>query len=173
MRLFILFELFLVLFTFYVIYKFEGEIKIVVLLMCLATAFIFEKLRKKRRFIRYNTRLKAQYFLKGKESDRKECTVIAVARKGMCVVFHAQEKTDVGSYVYLTIIVPQESEPIMVKGELRWIKQRKNDSISGIELTEVLDKVTFDKLRSVKNIKREKQQPQSGGTTATVSPNAS
>ncbi len=160
MKLFIIFELFLVLFTFYAILRYEGEMKVLVLLMCLVTAFILEIVRRKRRFVRYSTRLKAQYSLKEKEIDMKECTVIAVARKGVGIEFYTQEKIDVGSTVYLKIIVPQESEPVMVKGELKWIRQRKDDSTCGIEFTEVLDKVTFNKLRSARNTKREKRQPQ-------------
>ncbi len=166
MKLFIFFELFLVLFTFYAILGYEGEGKVLVFLMCLVTAIILERARRERRFIRYSTRLKAQYSLKEKEIDCKECTVVAIARKGMGIELHSQDKLDVGSAVYFKIIVPQESEAVMVKGEIRWIKQRKNNSACGIEFTEVLDKATFNKLRSTRKIKRGKRQPQMGDAIA-------
>jgi Tfp pilus assembly protein PilZ len=167
MKLFIFFDLFLVLFTFYAIFGYEGEGKVLVFLMCLVTAFILEKARWKRRFIRYATRLKAQYSLKEKEIDMKECTVIVIARKGMGIELHSQDKLDIGSTVYFKIIVPQESEAVMVTGEIRWIKQRKNNSACGIEFTEVLDKATFKKFRSARKIKREERQPQRGDAVAT------
>ena len=178
MRLFILFELFLVIFTFYAILRYAdgGVVKFVLLLLCLVTVFILEKLRKRRRFNRYPARLNAQYFLREDESDRKECTIFTIARKGMAIRFHTPEKIrfhtpekiDVGSTIYVTIAVPQEPEPVIVKGQLRWIKQRKNDSICGIELTEVLDKDTFNKFRSFRSREREKRQQQSGKAMANV-----
>ncbi len=47
MRVFILFELFLVLFTFYAIFKFEGGIRILVPILCLVAVFLFERLRRR------------------------------------------------------------------------------------------------------------------------------
>jgi hypothetical protein len=166
MKLFIFFELFIVLFTFYAILGYEGEEKVLVFLMCLVAVLTLERARRERRFIRYSTRLKAQYSLKEKEIDCKECTVVAIARKGMGIELHSQDKLDVGSTIYFKILVPQESEAVMVKGEIKWIKQRKNDSTCGIEFTEVLDKVTFNKLRSVRKIKREKRQQRGGAMAA-------
>jgi len=186
MRLFILFELFLLIFTFYAILRYAdgGGVKFVLLLLCLVTVFILEKLRKRRRFNRYPARLNAQYFLREDESDRKECTIFTIARKGMAIRFHTPEeirfhtpeeirfhtpeKIDVGSTIYVTIAVPQEPEPVMVKGQLRWIKQRKNDSICGIELTEVLDKDTFNKFRYFRSREGEERQQQSRKAMANV-----
>ena len=47
MRFFTLFELFLVVVTFYAIFKFEGELRIIVPCLCLVTDFLFERLRKR------------------------------------------------------------------------------------------------------------------------------
>ena len=45
MGIFSLFELFLVLFTFYAIIKFDGEVRILVPIMCLVAVFLFERLK--------------------------------------------------------------------------------------------------------------------------------
>lgn len=45
MGLFTLFELFLVLFTFYAIFKFEGGMRILVPILCLIAVFLFERLQ--------------------------------------------------------------------------------------------------------------------------------
>ena len=47
MRVFPLFELFLVLFTFYAILQFEGGMRILVPILCLITVLLFEKMREK------------------------------------------------------------------------------------------------------------------------------
>ena len=102
------------------------------------------KMNIKRRFGRFVTQLKAQYFLNEKEGKWNECTVININPKGMGVEFH--EYIDVGSTIHLVIIIPGELETIVVKGILKWIKQGKNDFIAGIELTEMLDDIKFAKL---------------------------
>jgi len=45
MGIFSLFELFLVLFTFYAIIKFDGVVRILVPIMCLVVVFLFERLQ--------------------------------------------------------------------------------------------------------------------------------
>jgi len=45
MGIFSLFELFLVLFTFYAIIKFDGVVRILVPIMCLVAVFLFERLQ--------------------------------------------------------------------------------------------------------------------------------
>jgi hypothetical protein len=148
MKAFVFFELFLVLFAFYAFWEYEGGMQAVVPFQCLIIAFLFERVRKRRRFSRYSTRLKAQYFLQEEASAWKECTVITAARKGMGITFHAQKKIDIGSTIHFAITVPKEEEPVMVKGTLKWIRKRKreNDFVSGIEFAKILDTNTFVKL---------------------------
>ena len=45
MGIFSLFELFLVLFTFYAIFKYEGGLRILVPILCLFAVFLFERLQ--------------------------------------------------------------------------------------------------------------------------------
>ena len=82
--------------------------------------------------------------LNEKEGKWNECTIININPKGMGVEFH--EDISVGSTIHLVIIIPGELETIVVKGILKWIKQRKNNFIAGIELTEMLDDIKFAKL---------------------------
>jgi hypothetical protein len=46
----------------------------------------------------------------------------------------------------LAITAPREEKPVMIKGMLKWIKQRKNNFDGGIELSEIVDINTFVKL---------------------------
>jgi hypothetical protein len=144
MRTFVLFELFLVLFAFYTIAYYEGWIKLVVSVLCLAIAFLFERVRRRRRYYRYSTRLKAQYSLKG--DDWNKCTVNTIARKGMRIIFNAQEIINVGSTIHFSINVPGEEEPVTIDDILRWIRQNKSDFVGGIEFPRILETDTFVKL---------------------------
>ncbi len=146
MRIWIISELFFLLFASYAILKYEGGMKFVIPFLCLVAAFRFDRLRKRRRFFRYSTRLEAQYLLEEEKGKWKQCRVITAARKGIGVIFHSQEKIDVGSTIHFTIYIPREEEPIMIEGTLRWIKKSKNAFVGGIEFAEILDTDTFVKL---------------------------
>ena len=100
----------------------------------------------KRRFTRFTTQLKGQYFLKERKKGWQECTITVVSRKGLGAEFHTQEIIKPGSTAQFEINVPGELEPITVKGILRWIKKKGNDFIGGIEFAEMLDDLTFAKL---------------------------
>jgi len=93
---------------------------------------------------RYLTQLKARYFLNEARDNWKECTIINISLKGMGIEFN--EAINVESTIHLMIIELRGSEPVTTKGELRWLKQRENDFIGGIELAETLDEITFAKL---------------------------
>ena len=53
---------------------------------------------------------------------------------------------NVGSIIFLEIPMPHEFAPLNIKGTLRWIKEKENDFIGGVEFTKVLDEVQFSKL---------------------------
>jgi len=90
-------------------------------------------MENRRRFSRIDTLWKARYFLKEEERGWGNCTIIDFSRKGMGVEFHTSEKINVGSTVHLEIFVPTEFEPVCVEGKVKWIDQRKNDFVGGIE----------------------------------------
>ena len=142
-----LMELFLVMFVLYgVLFHKEGE-KILIPTLCLFSVFLFERLQKRIRVLkRHKTRLDA-HILEDGTSKWVKCTVVNISLKGVGLEFYTQDEIKAGSTILLSIIIPEEEEPLMKKGELKWIQQRGNDFIGGIELTKMLNETTFAKLR--------------------------
>ncbi|KPJ56526.1 MAG: hypothetical protein AMJ42_05220 [Deltaproteobacteria bacterium DG_8] len=104
------------------------------------------KVEERRRFSRFETQLKAKYFIKERKGGWEECTIIDISRNGMKIRFHTCEKIIVNSTVHLEIYVPKELEPIYIKGILKRVKKEESDFIGSIELTEVLDENKLAKL---------------------------
>ena len=88
-----------------------------------------EERRKTARFI---TKLKAQYRLKDEE-DLKECTIINVSREGMGITFQTRDRIKVDSTIHLRIVLPENPKTVEVIGKLRWIEERADNFIGGIE----------------------------------------
>ena len=101
---------------------------------------------QERRFTRFSTQLKGHYFWREQKRGWEECTVNEVSRKGLGITFHTGHTMTTGATAHIEIYVPGELEPVMVKGKLKWIKQKGNNFIGGIELTKILDEITFGKL---------------------------
>ena len=59
----------------------------------------------------------------------------------MGVTFYTSEKIIAGSIIHLKVRVPQESNPVMVKGVLRWIEHAAENFVGGIEWYHI-DRVT-------------------------------
>jgi len=97
--------------------------------------------QEQRVYIRFSTSLRGRYFIKGSGKNWGRCTVFDISRKGMGITFHTAETIPAGSTITIEIDVPTEREPMSVKGILRWLKQVDNESVGGIELTEVLDEI--------------------------------
>lgn len=90
-------------------------------------------MENRRKFGRFDTKLKANCFLKERKGNGERCTITDISRRGMGVRFHARKKINIGSTVFLEIAVPTELRPVNVKGILRRINQRGNDFFGGIE----------------------------------------
>jgi len=105
-----------------------------------------EKMEERRRFSRFPSQLKAQYFVQERKGGRGKCTIINTSRKGMGIIFHTAEKINEGSTVHLEVFVSTELEPINVEGVLKWIVEGENDFVGGVELIKILDDVKFAKL---------------------------
>jgi len=93
----------------------------------------------RRRFHRFQTQMRAQYFLKKKKGGWEECTVIDVSRKGVSIKFHKPKNIPVGSVIHLEVFPPKELEPVVLNGVLKRIEQEGDDLIGSVELKEVLD----------------------------------
>jgi hypothetical protein len=98
----------------------------------------------KRRSGRFVTKLKAHYFLSEKKGELRECTIFNISPIGIGAEFH--EKNEIGSGIHLMIDVPGETQHVIVKGSVKWIRQKGNRFIGGIEFVALLDNVTFSKL---------------------------
>ncbi len=97
-------------------------------------------MRAKRRFDRFLVQREAKYFSQGGLGNWQECTISNVSRKGMKILFH--ERINVGSTICLDIPDPGFS----IYGIVKWIEERGNDFIGGIELTKMLDDEKLSKL---------------------------
>ncbi len=90
--------------------------------------------------------LKAQYFLREGKGSREQCEISNISRTGVGLKFHTGEMINIGSAIHLEMCVSRESEPINLKGTLKWIEKEGNDFIGAIELTKELDDATWAKL---------------------------
>ncbi len=98
-----------------------------------------------RRFGRFDTTLKAYYITGEMETERQDCTVINMSRKGIGVKFHTRDNISIGTPVRLEVIIPEKSSPAMVKGILKWTEERGDEIFGGIECVELLDEMKFSK----------------------------
>jgi hypothetical protein len=94
---------------------------------------------KKRSFSRFDTSLKASFFIKEREQGWEECHISKISRKGMGVTFCTEEKITPDSVMNIKVFTSQESDYFTVTGRLKWVEKYKNTFVGGIELTEILD----------------------------------
>ena len=94
---------------------------------------LVNEMENKRRFGRFKTQLKAQYFLDEKKGVGVECTITDISRRGMGVRFHTRDSIDIDATIFLEIFVPERKEPINVKGVLKQVNWRESDFFGGIE----------------------------------------
>jgi len=94
----------------------------------------------KRKSKRFTTSLKAQYFFGESKGNGKECTIINVSSNGAGLEFYTQEKLGINTDLTLKIFAPKATDPINVKGILRWVKQGEKDFVGGVEVVLQSDK---------------------------------
>lgn len=99
------------------------------------------QIQRKRRYTRFASKQKALYCLQERYGSWKECTIHTISRKGVGITL--KENINMGSIIFLEIPVPYEFAPLSIKGTLRWIKEKENDFIGGIEFTKALDEEQF------------------------------
>lgn len=91
-----------------------------------------EDTKNRRSSFRIETQMKAQYSLKKSNAVWNSCTVVNFSRGGTGLIFHTQEKIDVGSVVHIKVFAPAEAEPIYIKGNLQWIKRKVGGFMGGV-----------------------------------------
>ena len=92
-----------------------------------------------RSFTRYDSNMKATYFVEERNRGWEDCTITKLSRKGMGITFHSEEKIPADATLNLKVFTSDENEYFTVKGDLRWIEKAGNTFIGGIELREILD----------------------------------
>ena len=92
-------------------------------------------MEEKRKYIRCAINLKARYFLGDRKGNGKKCTVIDVSPSGAGLEFYMPEKIGIGSNLILEVFAPKATDPINVKGIVRWVRQGEKDFVGGIEVT--------------------------------------
>ena len=102
-------------------------------------------MRERRKFIRFETELEAQYISQDGKRDWGKCAVVTLGRKGIGVRFKLCEKVYIGSNIRLKIFVPEKMQPTIIEGVLKWTEKRENALFGGIESNEILDEMKFSK----------------------------
>ncbi len=93
----------------------------------------------RRSYTRHKTKIKAQYYLKGRKEEWAECLILDVSSKGLGITFSTHEKIETGSTVLLEIPIIEGLDPINIAGVLKWIEKKGNEFVGGIESTEIFD----------------------------------
>ena len=97
----------------------------------------------KRSFNRFNTHMKATYYLEERNRGWEDCTITKLSRKGMGITFHTEEQMSPESILHIKIFTSNENEYFTVKGDLRWIEKAEHNFVGGIELREILDEAKW------------------------------
>ena len=98
-------------------------------------------IQKKRRFPRFPANQKSQFCLQERYGNWKDCIIHTISRGGVGIAL--KEKINVGSNIFLEIPIPYEFAPLSLQGTLRWIKEKENDFLGGVEFKKVLDEEQF------------------------------
>ena len=83
----------------------------------------------------------ARFTLKEKHSNWKDCTLININQnlKGVGVWFHTRKTITSGAIVTIDLMTSGTSGPLCITGVVKWVEQRENDCIGGIELISTID----------------------------------
>ena len=95
---------------------------------------------------RFDTELKAQYFLKSQSLRYQECTVINISCTGAAINYYKHERLILGTKIFLKIFDITGFEQIDIEGVLSWITRKGNETICGIKFNEILDDSKFGRL---------------------------
>jgi len=89
---------------------------------------------ERRKYQRSQTERNGQYFLDGREGGFGGCTITNVSREGMGIRFHTDGKMNIDSTILLKITVPPVPKFVNVRGILKWIEEKEDHFLGGIEL---------------------------------------
>lgn len=110
--------------------------------------FPVKSLQYTRKYKRYPTHREARYLPDNISGSAQLCTIVNVSRKGMGIIFHTDEEMRAGTVMHIEVPLTQCSEPIKVRGILRWVDRMEIDSIGGVELVNELSTVELSRLNT-------------------------
>ena len=99
-----------------------------------------------RKYKRYPTHREARYSLENTTGNEQPCTIVNVSQKGMGIIFHTDEAMRAGTIIHVEIPFTPFTEPMSVKGTLRWVDSMEIDIIGGIELFNELSDIQLSRL---------------------------
>lgn len=105
-----------------------------------------DQMEGKRRLRRFAAQLKARYSLIEGGRTWGECIIIDINRRGMGIEFHTQEEIAAGSTINFEIDISGKSEPLGIRGILKWMEGGGNIYFGGVELAEILDEIEWTNL---------------------------
>ena len=87
-------------------------------------------MQERRKFPRTALPQKAKFFgVNGWE----DCVITEASRKGFGMIFYTREKIKEGSIINLRVSIPSQPQPVEAKGLLKWIENKGEHFIGGIE----------------------------------------
>ena len=97
-------------------------------------------MKERRKFPRSPLPLKAAFFgVNGWEN----CTINEVSRKGMGVLFITPAEIKEGAIMHLKVLLPHEQHPVTVRGILKWMQNKGDFFIGGIEWLRIAKSTTM------------------------------
>ena len=95
---------------------------------------------ERRKFLRFPLQLRSRY-TEENEDNWKECSVVDISREGMGVIIHLVEAIRKGALLKIEIHAPMQDDPIMVEGNLVWLKEINDDPrfnyAGGVQLSSI------------------------------------
>jgi len=63
----------------------------------------------------------------------EDCIITESSKRGLGIEFYTKKKIDEGSIVNLKVLMANEPKPVMITGILKWIKNKGDYFIGGME----------------------------------------
>ena len=84
---------------------------------------------------------RARFTIQEENGHWENCTLININQNlnGVGVRFHTRKAITSGATITIDVMTSETSEPLCITGVVKWVKQRENDCVGGIELTGTTD----------------------------------
>lgn len=103
-------------------------------------------MNERRHLKRFSLKLKARYRFDDMKGTWKECSVVDMTSKGMGLKFHTRETLTEGAPIFLAIVIDDHPRPVQLKGVVQWGGEGADGCACGVQLTEILDEITWNNL---------------------------